>query len=232
MERKIKYVLTNPELDAQIAEIRRKIRLSMNGIVSEKMTQNGIVYKSNYGVAIPRIKEIAADYVSNHDLAQRLWMLQIRETMIMATLLQPLDKFTPLIAREWVEQFNQIEIIEQATMNLFCKLSFADSLCLEWIQSDNIWVQITGFILVARIIDKLNQAQIAVIIQKAFDVSTSDEFHLYKAVGLILSRLCRKNKETATSILKEIESFSQTTSVGQVYISAEVKQEIIFLDIL
>jgi len=232
MERKIKYALTNPELDVQIVEIRRKIRLSMNGVVSEKMAQNGIVYKINYGVAVPRIKEIAADYVSNHDLAQRLWMLQIRETMIMATVLQPLDKFTPLIAQEWVAQFNQIEIIEQTTMNLFSKLSFADSLCLDWIQYDNIWVQITGFILAARIIDKLNQAQITVIIQNALDASSSDEFRLYKAVGLCLSRLCRKDKDTATFILKEIESLSQTTSVGQVYISAEVKQEILFLNIL
>ena len=63
----MKYTLVNPKLDALIIEIRRKIRLSMNGIVSEQMVQNGIRYKKNYGVSIPRIKEIAAGYSPSHD---------------------------------------------------------------------------------------------------------------------------------------------------------------------
>ena len=89
----MKYTLVNPKLEAQITEIRRKIRLSMNGIVSGQMTEKGIHYKKNYGVSIPRIKEIASTYPPSHDLAQRLWNLQIRETMIMATLLEPAGSF-------------------------------------------------------------------------------------------------------------------------------------------
>jgi 3-methyladenine DNA glycosylase AlkD len=230
MGKKNIYSLVNPVLDAQIKEIRRKIRLSMNGIVSGQMTRSGILYKQNYGVSIPRIKEIAAGFLPDHDLAQRLWFLQIRETMIMATLLEPLSEFTAETAREWVSQFNQIEIIEQATMNLFSKLSISDVLCLEWIKSEYSWTQITGFILTSRIVEKLNQNQIDVIIQRAFKLSATDDLHLYKAVALCLSRLCRKDNETATSILKGIESFSQTTSAGQSYISTEVKQEILFLN--
>ena len=74
----MKFYISTPGLDTKISEIRRKIRLSMNGIVSEQMAQKGISYKINYGVSIPRIKEIAKDYAPDHDLAQRLWMLQIR----------------------------------------------------------------------------------------------------------------------------------------------------------
>ncbi len=224
------YSLSTPLLDAQIAEIRLKIRLSMNGIVSEQMSQKGIVYKKNYGVSISRIKEIATSYQPNHDLAQRLWLLQIRETMILATLLEPLDKFTSQNAREWISQFNQIELVEQANMNLFCKLPFAYTLACEWIQSENIWTQTTGFILAARIADKLNIKEMKVVIQKAVDTSATTEYHLYKAVGLCLCRLCRINKDIATFILKEIESISLTNSIGQQYISTEVKQEILFLN--
>jgi len=232
MERKMKYSLIDPVLEAQIAGILLKIRLSMNGIVSGHMTQSGIIYKTNYGVTIPRIKEIAAGYSPNHELAQRLWAMQIRETMIMATLLQPVEKFTAGNALEWVTQFNQIEIVEQTCMSLFCKLPFADALILKWIQSEDIWEKITGFILAARIINKLSRDQIKVILSKAIEISDTDDLHLYKAVGLCLSRLCRKDKETAALILNEIESIDQTPSVGQQYISAEVKQEILFLDIL
>lgn len=228
----MKYYIANTELDAQITEIRRKIRLSMNGIVSDKMSQNGISYKKNYGVDIPRIREITKSYVPNHDLAQRLWNLQIRETMIMATLLQPIGKFTAEMAQKWVETFNQIEIVEQSCMNLFAKLPFAAELSEKWMESDISWIQITGCILAARIAGKFNHDETLKITGKALKLSDSDNLHLYKAVSLCLCRCCRKDKQVATYILKEIEAFSQSTSIGRQYIYNEVKQEILFLDIL
>ena len=228
----MKYSLVTPFLDAQLTEIRSKIRLSMNGIVSGLMAQNGIVYKINYGVSIPRIKEIALSYIPNHELAQRLWLPDIRETMILATLLEPTDQFTPEMAREWVSRFNQIEIVEQACMNLFSKLPFAGELCLEWVHSDKIWIQVTGFILATRIFGTLNHTEMIRIIKRGLDLSSTTELHLYKAIGLCLSRFCRKDKQMATYILKEIEAISQTSSISELYISTEVKQEILILNTL
>lgn len=228
----MKYCLITPVLEAEIAEIRRKIMLSMNGITSEKMTQSGVVYKKNYGVAIPRIKEIALFYTPNSALAQRLWIIGIRETMIIATLLQPIDKFTNEMANEWVDAIHQLELVEQICMNLFSKLPFANELCLQWINSDNVWKQITGFILAARVYDKLTSDEALQLIKKTMQLSTTAEFHLYKALSLCLCRLARKDKETATYISKEIESISDANLIGQQYISSEVKQELLYLDIL
>jgi len=224
--------MINPELDRQISDIRLKIHLSMNGKVSDQMTKSGIIYKKNFGVSIPRLKEISKSYIPNHDLVQRLWNLQIRETMILATLLQPIDKFTPEIAQNWVESFNQVEIVEQACMNLFCKLPFANSLCLTWIKSKKIWIQITGFMLAARLVLQLNQPEMKAIIDKAYLSSKTDNFHLYKAIAVCLSCFCQKNKEIATYILEEINVFHTSTSIGQQYILNEVKEEILFLNIL
>ena len=226
----MKYTLANPVLDSQIVEIKGKIRLSMNGIVSGQMVQNGIIYKKNFGVSIPRIKEIATLYTPNHDLAQRLWDLQIRETMILATLLEPKESFNVQFAREMAGSFHQIEIVEQASMNLFSKVNQSAALSKEWIQSDMEWIQITGFMVAARIYDLLTKKDIEIIIQEALKLAVTDNFHLYKAVGLCLSRFCRKDTETSAYILKEIEALSQKTSMGEQYISTEVKQEILFLN--
>jgi len=228
----MKYTLVNPTLETQIAEIERKIKLSMNGIVSDKMIQSGIHYKKNYGVSIHRIKEIAFLYTPGHELAQRLWDLQIRETMIMATLLEPVESFHPDLAHKWAGSFNQIEIIEQACMNLFSKLSYSNNLCLEWIHSDKVWIQVTGFLLAARIYTVLNQREINEIIQGAIGYSITDNFHLYHAVSVCLIRFCRKDTMTATAILKEMIAISHSSYVGQQFISNEVKQEILFLDII
>jgi len=228
----MKFHLINPEPDRQISDILLKIHLSMNGIVLDQMTKSGIIYKKNFGVSIPRLKEISKLYIPNHDLAQRLWNLQTRETMILATLLQPIDKFTPEIAQNWVESFNQVEIVEQACMNLFCKLPDANFLCLKWTQSDKIWIKITGFLLAARLVAKLNRTEMEAIIDKALQSSEADNFHLYKTIAVCLSCFCQKNKEIATYILKEINVFHTSTSIGQQYILNEVKQEILFLNIL
>jgi 3-methyladenine DNA glycosylase AlkD len=204
----------------------------MNGIVSDRMTESGILYKKNYGVAIPRIKEIAASYSKNHDLAQRLWLLQIRETMIMATLLEPTDKFTFDLAIKWISQFDQIEMVEQTTMNLLCKLPFASTLAVECVNSDGFWFQVTGFILAARIFDKINTPEMEFLIEKALVFSTTNELHLYKAVGLCLSRFCRTSNDMAEYILEKITTSFQSNSIAQNYILDEVKQEILFLNIL
>lgn len=226
------FFIANPDLDKQIAEIRRKIRLSMNGVVSEKMIEGGIVYKQNYGVAIPRLREIAKQYAKNHDLAQRLWNLKIRETMILATLLEPEEKFSTQNAFNWLLDFNQIELIEQACMNLFCKLPYANTLCIELIKSDNFWEQTTGFILSARIYLSLNNDEAKQIVSAGISKSATENLHLYKAIATSFSRLVRKDGETAALVIKKIESLSQSNLTGQKYIFHEVKEEISFLNFL
>lgn len=204
----------------------------MNGIVSDLMAENGITYKKNYGVSITRLREIASNYQQNHDLAQRLWNLQIRETMILATLLEPAEKFSNQLANQWAKSFNQIEIIEQVCMNLLSKVTFANLLCTEWIFSTTVSIQIAGFYLATRIYQNLNDSEMEIIIQKALISAETEEFHLYKAVANCLSRFCRKDKNTATYIQNEATKFTDSSSTGQQYILNAVKQEIFFLELL
>ncbi len=228
----MKYYILNPVLDSQIAEIKQKISLSMNGIVSEQMIQGGINYKKNFGVSIPRLKEIASSYKPQHDLAQRLWDLKIRETMILATLLQPTDTFTPKIAKQWADDFNQIEIVEQCCMNIFCKLSWATEISCNWINSDKLWIQITAFRLAARVFENLSNEEIKSITLRAVELSNTDEFHLYKSIAVCLSRFCRKDRLTAIYV-KNLTNFgADSVSVGQQFIKYELTQELLFLEIL
>ena len=86
-----------------IKELKSKLRLYMNGMISQSMRDKGMDYKLNFGIEYPRIKEIAAEYEPNHELAQALWKENIRECKIMAGLLQPTESFYPEIAEIWIE---------------------------------------------------------------------------------------------------------------------------------
>ena len=222
------FYLSNPVLDKQIAEIRRSIRLAMNGDVSEKMAQYGIVYKRNYGVSIPGLREMAKLYTKNHDLARRLWALKIRETMILATLLADENRFSLENAFDWLAGCSQMELVEQLCMNLFCRLPCANSLCVELLKSDDFWKKTAGFVLSARIYQQLTDEEIKFIVSKGIENSASEEFYLYKSAALSLARISRKNKQTADFILAETASFAHSNIKGQQYIWNEMKGELTY----
>ena len=78
-------------LQDEIREIRKQLRLAMNGVISTSMREKGIVYKLNFGVPYPEIKEIARKHKPNGELAAALWKEDIREFKILATFLQPAE---------------------------------------------------------------------------------------------------------------------------------------------
>lgn len=227
----MKFFIENKEIDDTVREIRKKIRLSMNGEVSASMTQRGLKYKRNFGVNIPRIKEISQNYSPNHDLASRLWALKIRETMILATLLQPLKKFSKKDAEEWMEAVDQTELAEQISMNLFSKLPFATELALDLINSDKMWNQIVGFMVIARVWKTISEEELLQILNRSVELSPKDELHLYKSISLALSRLCRKDEYFSKLILEKISGFDGSDLVSQKFIFSEIKNEVDFMNI-
>ena len=50
-----------------IKDIKGQFRLFMNGVVSQSMREKGLDYKLNFGIELPRLKEIAARYEKNHE---------------------------------------------------------------------------------------------------------------------------------------------------------------------
>lgn len=122
-------------LRQQLKDIKTRLRLSMNGAVSQSMREKGLVYKLNFGVELPRIKSIAADYEKDHSLAQALWKEDIRECKILAGLLQPAESFLPEIADIWVEDIRNIEIAELTSMNLFQHLPYAPAKSFHWMRA-------------------------------------------------------------------------------------------------
>ena len=95
------YFVENKAITEQVNQIKRIIRGSMNGITVESMTQKGIHYKANFGVALPRLREIASQYEPNMQLATQLWFLEMRESMIIGSLLVPHGEMDTNTAITW-----------------------------------------------------------------------------------------------------------------------------------
>lgn len=172
------------ELQEKLKEIKTQLRLSMNGVVAQSMREKGLDYKMNFGVELPRLREIALPYGKDHDLAQTLWKEEVRESKILAGMVQPVGSFFPEIADIWVESIRYPEIAELTCMNLFQYLPYASSKAFEWMAHESEYIEMCGFLLAARLLDKgteLNERAEAEFLDQALTVAASDAYHPRKA---------------------------------------------------
>ena len=134
-----------------IRQIKAQLRLFMNGVLSQSLREKGLQYRLIFGVELPRLKEIAAGYEQNHELAQALWNEDIRECKILAAYLQPTDTFDSELADFWMESVHNTELADYLCMALLRRLPFASQKAFQWMASENRMKVYTGFRLITHL---------------------------------------------------------------------------------
>jgi hypothetical protein len=135
-------------------EIKKLLRLRMNGAVSASMRKSGLDYKLNYGLDATNIREIASRYQPDADLADTLWKESSRECKILGTLLHPKEDFSTLKADLWLQGCTVFELTEQYCFNLLQHVNFAPDKAREWTQNESPSVREAGYILALRLLLK------------------------------------------------------------------------------
>ncbi len=198
------------DLHEILKEIKSKFRLYMNGPVSQSMREKGMDYKINFGIEYPRIKEIAAGYAANHELAQALWKENIRECKIMAGLLQPVETFYPEIAEIWIEDMRYPELAEYTVMNLFQRLPYASDVVFQWIADEREYFQLCGFLLMARLLGKglvLNERAEAEFLDQALTSIESEYFTVRKAAALALRKYAGQSEQHRKGLRRQLAHY-------------------------
>jgi 3-methyladenine DNA glycosylase AlkD len=137
-------------IEEKIIGIIAQIKHRMNGSVVESMKVEGIEYKENYGVTIPELREIALPFKGDHELALRLFEIDIRECKIIASIIDDPKKVTGEQIDDWSSNFENIEIVEQLCSNLFYKSDFALTRSIEWCIQDDALYQKAGLLIVGK----------------------------------------------------------------------------------
>lgn len=144
------------ETDIQdtLKQIKRSFHTRMNGVASQSIRQKGLDYKVNWGVALPHLREMAAEYQPSYSLAVELWKENIRECKILATMLMPPAEMPEQLVELWMEQTKSQEIAEMAVFNLYQHLDYAPQMAFRWIASDDSIRQLSGYQLLACLFGK------------------------------------------------------------------------------
>lgn len=214
-----------------IKEIKAQFRLFMNGAVSQSMREKGLDYKLNFGIELPRLKEISLRYEKNHSLAGELWKENIRECKILATLLQPIDTFLPEIADIWVEDIRHQEMAEIASMNLFQHLPYASTKAFQWIADEREFFQVCGFLTLARLFMRgclLNERAENEFLDQAVATLTDErESHRPSQAALTAMRMyVRLGKSQAQATLKATSSLASCDNSHGATVHQQLKDEI------
>ena len=139
------------EIHEKLKEIKQSFHLLMNGVASHSMRQKGVEYKINWGVPVPELQQMAAEYGKDYDLAIELWKEDIRECQVLATLIMPAERMDNDLVDVWMERVRTQEMAELLAFHLLQHLRFAPSLAYQWIASDKDMYQLCGYQLLARL---------------------------------------------------------------------------------
>lgn len=214
-----------------IKDIKSKFRLFMNGMVSQSMREKGMEYKLNFGIEYPRIKEIAAGYEPDHELAQALWKENIRECKILAGLLQPADTFYPEIADIWIEGMDYPELAEYTVMNLFQRLPYASEVVFRWMADEREMFQLCGFLLMARLLmkgEKLNERAEAEFLDQACTAVEGDCGPVQKAASVVLRKYAHQSRENKRTVSKQLGIWAKSEKPAVRALAEEIKADLEF----
>lgn len=226
----IAFIMDN-NIHETIKDIKSKFRLFMNGMVSQSMREKGMEYKLNFGIEYPRIKEIAAGYEPDHELAQALWKENIRECKILAGLLQPADTFYPEIADIWIEGMDYPELAEYTVMNLFQRLPYASEVVFRWMADEREMFQLCGFLLMARLLmkgEKLNERAEAEFLDQACTAVEGDCGPVQKAASVALRKYAHQSRENKRTVSKQLGVWAKSEKPAVRALAEEIKADLEF----
>ena len=216
------------ETQETIREIKKQFRLFMNGIVSQSMREKGLDYKLNFGIELPRLKEIAAKFEKNHDVAQALWKENIRECKILAGMLQPVDTFYPEIADIWIEDMHYPEIAELTCMNLFQHLPYASEKVFQWMADEGEYFQFCGFMLMARLLmrgNEMNERAENEFLDQAMAALQGETGMVCRAASTALKKYALQSEANAKNLLKMLQPLTGSGKQEVLSLVEDVKLE-------
>jgi len=210
-------------------QILTQLKSKANPDAVQGMARFGITPDKVFGVSIPELRKMGKEIGKDHEVAQKLWGAQYRETMIIASMIEEPEKVTNEQMENWVNDFYDWEICDQCIMNLFEKKTNAYDKAMEWAERIEEFVKRAGFVLMARL---------AVSDKKAPDNkflpffpfikqgATDNRNFVKKAVNWALRQIGKRNLALNTGAIEIAKEISTIDSKSARWIVSDALREL------
>ena len=193
------------------------------------MARCGITPDSTYGVSIPNLRKVAKEIGIDHELAQQLWETDIRETMILACMVDDPEMTTEEQMERWAGDFDYWEICDQCCQNLFENTKFAYQKCVEWSSNEQEFIKRAGFVLMARLAFKDKRAEdsqfekfLPIIKREASDSRN----YVKKAVNWALRQIGKRSLHLNRMAIKTAREIQQIDSRDARWVASDALREL------
>ncbi len=118
--------------------VKRKFFAMRNGIIADTLRKSGSPYKIIFGLNMPQLQEIAAEFKNKEGLADRLWQNNTtRESVLLAPMIMDISELTIPRSIKLIEESPDVECLDMLIHNLFRKYNCKEKLAEIIIDNDN-----------------------------------------------------------------------------------------------
>lgn len=222
----------NNEFDKKMSALKNSFRSRMNGEAAQQMTRRGITYRLNYGIAIPHIKELAQVYEFTPAECERLWFMEIRETMLFAAMLMPDDELTHDRMKRWCAAINNSDIAEQSAFYLFSRMGGVDGFVADLVRSNNQFHVCTAFFTAGRCLQlgkPLSEGLVAQLMQMVTQPEILADNYVLRGISLFLRQGVRRSVIAPAVVHNLVAQFNGMLSALHNQLAEELRSELLYL---
>ena len=187
-------------MEETIRNIEKELRANMNGIASTQMRRGGMPHHVVWGIELPRLRNIAAEFTPDRALGQRLWSENVRESQLLGILLTPADEYLPEVADIWVKEASTPEAVSLLAMELIAPQPWATEMSFRWIAGQNPLASLCGWLTICRLLrqgGKLMPRSEAELRDHASAIAPDAPLYLRKAVMQTIEAMESENPENS-----------------------------------
>lgn len=209
-------------------DIIRQLEALSNSKTVQGMAKFGVTPEQSFGVSIPRLRQMAGKIGKDHELAQKLWMANKRETRILASMIDVPQLVDGSQMDKWSEQFNNWEICDQVCNNLFSKTTLAYRKCFDWSKDEREYVKGAAFVLMSQLAgtDELSDAKLALFMSPIREAASDSRAYVKKTVNAALRQIGKRNVALNKLAMKTAREISELPFKSAQWIGADALQEL------
>ncbi len=223
----MKFFPYNENLERQQKKIMSRFRKLMNGETSHQLELAGINYRKAYGVSLVHLRQLMREFEPDNNLAERLWHRNIRESMILATMLAKPNDLADDQIIEWAGKINNIELAEQVAFNLLGRRNNIQQIIEKWIFHQVVYVRYSALMAIGWHF-RFVGTELSLYVKEnlpIFDALVTDKI-MIRSVAHCLKMAARFNSELSKPVAKLAGEWSKSGDLQLQMTGIEVLDEI------
>lgn len=195
----------------------------------EGMARFGIRAKIVYGVAKPKMDELARRIGKDHQLALDLWASGVHDARILAGMIDPPREVSSAQMESWVRDFDNWDVCDGTCCHLFVFAASVWKKAIAWSRRDPEFIKRAGFALMAYLAYRDKQATDAqfrrllpLIEREAYD----DRNFVRKAVNWALRNIGKRNLRLNRAASRAARRIRRQGSPSARWIAADALREL------